>query len=187
MNIKTCFRVGLVAIIGTAAISLSSCKDKKGATPLEDTYACEDEEDLTVMLPDKDVVEVPFTEVGNSLHIEATINNSVKADMVFDTGADVTLIGLEEAQYLYSKGLITDDDILEHTNIGDASGNFSEADIILLKSIQIGDLVCTNVTASVINKRGLTLLFGQTVLKRLPSYTIDNENKVIKFNLKSSE
>jgi len=186
MNIKTYFKVGLIAIIGITAITLSSCKDKKGATPLDKNVYGEDE--LTVELPDnQDVVEIPFTENNGNLYVKAIINNSVNADMVFDTGASDILVGKEEVDYLYSKGIITDEDVLGQVAMQDASNGITPGLYILLKQIQIGDLSVENVKAMVVNKPGLKMLFGQSALQLLPSYTIDNENKVIRFNLKSSE
>lgn len=106
-------------------------------------------------------------------------------DMIFDTGCSGTLISLAEAQYMYSKGLLTEDDILGTSHSQIADGSIVENMVINLDRIVIDEkLSCHNVQATVCLNNEAPLLLGNEVLNRAASYTIDNENKVIKFKLK---
>jgi predicted aspartyl protease len=131
-----------------------------------------------------DIVSVPYREYGGVKTIKVTLNG-MAVDMIFDTGCSGTLISLAEAQYMYSKGLLTDDDILGTSHSQIADGSIVENMVINLDRIVIDEkLSCCNVKATVCLNNDAPLLLGNEVLNRAASYTIDNENKVIKFKLK---
>ncbi len=163
-----------------------SCNDKKEeATQLISPYADDDELALTVELPDDDIVEVPYKEVANLRIINVTLNDRIKKDMIFDTGASYTQITAKEANYLYSEGVLTLDDIEGSEQFGDANGNITVNMVVNLKKIVLADkLAITNVKATVVDNMDAPLLLGQTVLKALPEYTVDNSNDVIRFKIK---
>lgn len=131
-----------------------------------------------------DIISIPYQEYNGVKIIRVTLNG-LAVDMVFDTGCSGTLISLAEAQYLYSKGLLTDDDILGMSNSQIADGSIVENMVINLDRIVIDEkLSCSNVQATVCLNNSAPLLLGNEVLNRAASYTIDNENKVIKFKLR---
>lgn len=173
---------GLVAL-GFSMESCNGCStNKEEATPLLSPY---DEDDFDVELPDADVVDVAYTEQSNLKIVQVLINDRINKDMIFDTGASYTQITLKEAQYLYSEGVLTDDDILGTEKFGDANGNITVNMVVNLHRLILGGkLIISNVKATVVKNGEAPLLLGQTVLKELPQYTVDNENKVIKFKIK---
>ena len=106
-------------------------------------------------------------------------------DMIFDTGCSGTLISIAEANYLYQKGLLNQEDILGVSQSLIADGSIVEnAEINLKEVIIAGKIVCSNVRATVSNSLLAPLLLGNEVLDRAASYTIDNVNKTIIFKLK---
>lgn len=129
-------------------------------------------------------VEVPFVESNGVKLIDVTVNRQFTVKMILDSGCSSTLISIAEAKYLYEKGCFTNDDILGVTQSQIADGSIVENMVINLKELIIGgQIVCTNVTATVSTNTQAPLLLGNEVLNRVPSYSVDNENKVIKFKL----
>lgn len=114
-----------------------------------------------------------------------TVNRQFTVKMILDSGCSSTLISIAEAKYLYEKGCFTQDDILGTTQSQIADGSIVENMVINLRELVIGgQIVCTNVTATVSANTQAPLLLGNEVLNRVPSYSVDNENKLIKFKLK---
>lgn len=175
--------LALVAM-GFSMESCNGCSSSKDeVTPLISPY--DEDDEIGVELPDADVVDVAYTEQSNLKIVQVLINDRINKEMIFDTGASYTQITLKEAQYLYSEGVLTDDDILGAEKFGDANGNITVNMVVNLRRLVLGGkLIISNVKATVVQNGDAPLLLGQTVLKELPQYTVDNENKVIKFKIK---
>lgn len=179
----------LIIVLGLMAMgfSMESCNgcstNKEEVTPLISPY--DEEYEIDVELPDDDVVDVAYTEQSNLKIVQVLINDRINKEMIFDTRASYTQITLKEAQYLYSESVLTDDDILGTEKFGDANGNITVNMVVNLRRLVLGGkLIISNVKATVVQNGKAPLLLGQTVLKELPQYTVDNENKVIKFKIK---
>ena len=130
-------------------------------------------------------VQVPFEERNGVKLIDVTVNGQFTVKMILDSGCSGTLISIAEAKYLYEKGCFTKDDIIGVTQSQIADGSIVENMVINLKELVIGgQIACTNVIATVSGNTLAPLLLGNEVLNRVPSYSVDNENKVIKFRLK---
>ena len=86
---------------------------------------------------------------------------------------------------MYDKGCFTQDDIIGITQSQIADGSIVENMVINLRELVIGGQIsCSNVTATVSANAQAPLLLGNEVLNRAPSYSIDNQNKVIIFKLR---
>lgn len=132
-----------------------------------------------------DEVIVPFVEEGGVKYVDVTVNGQITVKMILDSGCSGTLISIAEAQYLYEKGCFSQDDILGATQSQIADGSIVENMVIRLRELVIGGKIsCPDVTATVSANAQAPLLLGNEVLNRMPSYSVDNQNKVIKFNLK---
>ena len=130
-------------------------------------------------------IKVPFEERNGVKLIDVTVNGQFTVKMILDSGCSGTLISIAEAKYLYEKGCFTKDDIIGVTQSQIADGSIVENMVINLKELVIGgQIACTNVIATVSGNTLAPLLLGNEVLNRVPSYSVDNENKVIKFRLK---
>lgn len=129
-------------------------------------------------------VLVPFIRKGGVNFIDVTINGEFTVPMILDSGCSSTLISIAEARYLYEKGCFSNKDVLGVAQSQIADGSISENIVISLKQLAIGGkIVCYNVKATVSNNSYGPLLLGNEVLDRVPSYSVDNVNNVIRFTL----
>ena len=105
--------------------------------------------------------------------------------MIFDTGCSGALISVAEANYLYQKGKLTQDDILGTAQSQIADGSVVENMVVNLKEVVINDqILCPNVKATVSSNINAPLLLGNEILDRLATIKIDNENETLNFKLK---
>lgn len=129
-------------------------------------------------------IKVPFDERNGVKLIDVTVNGQFTVKMILDSGCSGTLISIAEAKYLYEKGCFTKDDIIGVAQSQIADGSIVENMVINLKELVIGGkIACTNVVATVSGNTQAPLLLGNEVLNRVPSYSVDNENKIIIFRL----
>ena len=129
-------------------------------------------------------IKVPFEERNGVKLIDVTVNGQFTVKMILDSGCSGTLISIAEAKYLYEKGCFTKDDIIGVAQSQIADGSIVENMVINLKELVIGGkIACTNVVATVSGNTQAPLLLGNEILNRVPSYSVDNENKIIIFRL----
>lgn len=160
---------------------LTACSEKKRQPvffgtddDIEDYYAHSGDE-----------ISIPFHEEGGVKYLSVKVNGIARWDMIFDTGCSGTLISLAEANYLYQKGALTDDDFLGKAHSMIADGSVVENAVIKLEEIVIDDKIqCLNVVATVSNNVNAPLLLGNEVWNRLATIKIDNEEKTINLKLK---
>lgn len=183
------------SFIAFAAIALLfGCQEKKKPlsfydsdvpTEVEDTTQTERTPTETKVAYDAgNEVAVPFEEQGGVKLIDVMINGQFTVKMILDSGCSGTLISMAEAKYLYDKGCFTEEDILGTTQSQIADGSIVENMVINLRQLVIGNqIVCNNVTATVSSNTEAPLLLGNEVLNRVPSYSVDNEKKLIIFKL----
>ncbi len=174
---------------------LSSCHEKKNNLSFYDidnlkTDSVNDSSrDVNDTLKDSvlssNIISIPFSEEDGVKLIDVRINATIGLKMIIDSGCSGALISIDEANYLYNKGVLTSDDIKGITQSQIADGSIVENMVVNLREVTIGDkIVCTNVKATVSSNSGAPLLLGNEILNRTASYTVDNENKVINFILK---
>ena len=129
-------------------------------------------------------IVVPFR-YENGVKYVAVKVNGVEFEMIFDTGCSGALISVAEANYLYQKGKLANEDILGTELSQIADGNVVENMVVNLKEVVINNqILCPNVKATVSDNINAPLLLGNEILDRLATITIDNENKTINFKLK---
>ena len=58
-----------------------------------------------------------------------------------------------------------------------ADGSSAKSNVVNLRNLMIGDIKLENVRASISNSINAPLLLGQSALKQLGKYSIDNLNK----------
>lgn len=156
--------------------------------PSDTTMAVYDSVEATTSYDDLSsaggTADVPFVEKNGVKYVDVAVNG-LHFEMIFDTGCSSTSISVAEAEYLYNKGYLTNDDFLGMTQAQIADGSIVEDMVVNLKEVVIGGRVkCTNVTAVVSSNNNAPLLLGNEVLDRVASYAIDNQNKTINFKLK---
>lgn len=135
-------------------------------------------------MSNSDIISVPFKEKGGVKYVNVSVNG-FGFEMIFDTGCSSTLISVAEANYLYQKGYLTQEDIIGITKSQIADGSIVENMVINLKEVIIdGKILCSDVTATVSANNNAPLLLGNEVLNRVAAYAVDNQNKTINFKLK---
>lgn len=173
----------LIALFVIISASFSGCNNHQTVdyswNMIEDEDV--DETELSEIVG-QNYVTVPYTEMyGNTIMLPVKING-VGLDMIFDTGASSTCLTVAEAQYLYDKGLLSEDDILDIQTYQTADGNISVGLRVVLREIVIGETICvSNVEALVVEDQQAPLLLGQSVLRNFREVSVDRENKVVKF------
>lgn len=166
---KTLFHSILVA-----ALMLGSCGGKVPPPPPLEVYAEEASSGTGV--------ELPFEVYGNVRYVKVKVNG-VEMEMIFDTGASGVSLSQTEAIFLVKQGKLTKDDFLGSMNIQTANGEVSEGMVVNLKEVELAEgLVATDVTAIIVGNLDAPLLLGNSALKDIGSFEIDDEAKVIRFN-----
>ena len=134
-----------------------------------------------------ETIDVPFSSQGGVKYVTVRING-MATDMIFDTGCSLTLLSMHEAQQLASRGLLTREDYLGQSKSVIADGTVVEDAIFKLNTLEITGgtepIICHDVTVQISSNMEAPVLLGNGVLDRVASYTIDNDEKVIKFKLK---
>lgn len=167
---KTLFRF----IILAAALMLGSCGGKVPPPPPLEVY---DEEAFSGT-----GVDIPFEVYGNVRYVKVKVNG-VEMEMIFDTGASGVSLSLTEAIFLAKQGKLTEDDFIGSMNMRTANGEVSEGMVVNLKEVELAEgLVATDVTAIIVGNLEAPLLLGNSALKDIGSFEIDDEAKVIRFN-----
>lgn len=169
-----------------AVIILTACQKKKNIPSFYDNGDYIDNEITSdyEQMSDANIVSIPFKEKNGVKYINVSVNG-FGFEMIFDTGCSGTLISVAEANYLYEKGYLTEDDILGRSQSQIADGSIVENTVINLHEVIIdGKIQCTDVSATVSDNSNAPLLLGNEVLNRVAAYAVDNENQTINFKLK---
>ncbi len=175
--------VKFIICISFAAALLSCGSEKKKPVYVDVETTTENMED-TSLAQSGDEIAVPYRTENGVKYVQVKVNG-VGLEMIFDTGCSGALISVAEANYLYQKGKLTQDDILGTTQSQIADGSVVENMVVNLKEVVINDqILCPNVQATVANNMNAPLLLGNEILDRLATIKIDNENETLIFKLK---
>lgn len=116
------------------------------------------------------------------VYLVPIIVNGLNLDFIFDTGASTISISSAEAMVMIRQGKITQEDMVGQAQFMDANGRISAGTIVLLRSVQIGDISLQNIQATVVDNIQAPLLLGQSALAKFGKVTIDYENNILEFN-----
>lgn len=131
-----------------------------------------------------DEIIVPFRNENGVKYVSVKVND-IGFEMIFDTGCSGALISVAEANYLYQKGKLTNDDFIGVAKSQIADGSVVEDMVVNLKEVVINDqILCPNVKATVSSNINAPLLLGNEILDRLATIKIDNINETLNFKLK---
>lgn len=130
------------------------------------------------------VIEVPFKKHGGVRIIQVKINDCAEFPMVFDTGCSGISISILELATLVKHGYVSEDDLIGITQAQIADGTVVNEAVVNLKKLKIGDYECQNVQAIVSRNEEAPLLLGNGALKDVESFSVDDENNVIRFYLR---
>lgn len=126
-------------------------------------------------------IAVPYKEKGGVICLPVSINN-VGLEMIFDTGASTTLITIAEAEYLYNKGTLTDEDLVDFQLYETADGGIAEGVVINIRKLVIGnEIELKDIEAIVVANQSAPLLLGQSVLSKFQKIEVDRARQEVKF------
>ena len=166
------------------ATTLISCGGDKKKPIYVDTENVVEEAGYSSYAQSGDEIVVPFRNENGVKYVQVKVNG-VGFEMVFDTGCSGSLISVAEANYLYQKGKLTQEDIIGTTQSQIADGSVVENMVVNLKEVVISDqILCPNVRATVSNNINAPLLLGNEILDRVATIKIDNEQEALIFKLK---
>lgn len=181
------------AVVLTFVLFLVSCGSKKAepvyvdtdeTQELQETSDPQSAQEEASPAQSGDEVIVPFRNENGTKYVQVKING-VSLEMIFDTGCSTTSISAAEANYLYQKGVLTDEDFLGTEKATIADGSIVDNMVVNLREVVISDkILCPNVTAHVSENTNAPLLLGNEVLDRLATITINNEDNTLLFKLK---
>jgi aspartyl protease family protein len=126
-----------------------------------------------------------FHRMGGVFVLPAVINGSTKSYFIVDSGAANVQIPEEVAEEMKRAGTLTESDFLGQRRFTLADGSGLQQRVFRLKSLQIGDRTMENVLAAVGAARSRALL-GQSFLRRLSWWKIDNVKNAIEFEFTGS-
>lgn len=165
-------------------ITLVSCDSEKKKPIYVDTEIVSEDTEDTSYAQSGDEIVVPFRNANGVKYIQVKVNG-VGFEMIFDTGCSGALISVAEANYLYQKGKLTQEDFVGTTQSQIADGSVVENMVVNLKEVVINDqILCPNVLATVSSNINAPLLLGNEILDRLATIKIDNEQDALIFKLK---
>ena len=104
--------------------------------------------------------------------------NGLRLRFIFDTGASDVSISAAEALFMLKNEYLSLDDIVDSENYTLADGTILENTIINIPEIKIGTKTLTNVRACVVKNINAPLLLGQSAIKQLGPWYIE-EDKLI--------
>lgn len=105
--------------------------------------------------------------------------NGLDMNFIFDTGASDVTISISEALFMIKNGYIDESEILGATLHRIANGDIAEGTQIILRRIEIGEVVLNNVPASIIHTIDAPLLLGQSALEKFGSFSIDYSKDIL--------
>ncbi|MDR0507872.1 MAG: retroviral-like aspartic protease family protein [Dysgonamonadaceae bacterium] len=181
-------KIKLICLILPLCLLLTGCNgcSKQSETSWADggDYYYSDNSEYTEYKPTADdgSIKIAYSEqYGNTITIPVKING-MGLDMIFDTGASSTCITLAEANYMYEKGKLAEDDIIDIQQFQSADGSISVGLRINLQNIVIDNQIyIRDVEALVVENQQAPLLLGQSVMKLFREISVDRENGVVKF------
>ena len=124
--------------------------------------------------------EIDLTHSAGVYVIPVELNEVLKINFIFDSGASEVSISPDVALTLFKTGTIKESDWLPGAYYKFADGTSAKSARFKLHSVKIGNKIIYDVECSISNSLDAPMLLGQSVLKKFGKYTIDyTSNKLI--------
>ncbi len=115
---------------------------------------------------------------GGSLYVPAEVDGALTLRFVVDSGATDLTIPADVARTLERMGKLGRGDYLGQGTSILADGSRVASQVVMIRSLKVGGHEVRNIPATVTDARGVPLL-GQSFLRRLKSWSIDNRRHVL--------
>jgi predicted aspartyl protease len=126
--------------------------------------------------------EISLTFSQGVYKLPVRVNNFITMDFVLDLGASTVLISPDLFAVLIKSGTIKSTDFIGTETYQLADGSTVKSRTFYLRKLMIGNVEISDIKATVSNSINAPLLLGQSALKKLGSYSIDNKKRVLKIN-----
>jgi clan AA aspartic protease (TIGR02281 family) len=113
--------------------------------------------------------------------VPVVLNDVLTAKFIVDSGAADVSITEDMASTLMKSGTMTSADLLGSKTYMLADGTMLEGKIYRMASVRIGGMVMKDVTVRIAAAKS-SLLLGQSFLRRLKSWSLDNARQVMIVN-----
>jgi len=113
--------------------------------------------------------------------VPVVLNDVLTAKFIVDSGAADVSITEDMISTLMKSGTMTGADLLGSKTYMLADGTMHEGKIYRMASLRIGEMVMENVTVRIAAGNS-SLLLGQSFLRRLKSWSMDNARQVMIIN-----
>ena len=107
--------------------------------------------------------------------VPVEINGAITLDFVVDSGASDVSVPADVVSTLIRTGTIKSSDFIGKQTYVLADGSEAPSDILIIRSLKVGNHIVQNVRGSIASPKG-TLLLGQSFLRNFKSWSIDNTN-----------
>jgi clan AA aspartic protease (TIGR02281 family) len=121
---------------------------------------------------------IKLTKKEGIYKIPVKVNGAFTLDFVFDSGASDVLISNDVFSTLMKMDKISKNDILGYESYQIADGSTVKQISIILRKLQIGEIVVNNIKASV-GTSTAPLLLGQSFMQKFKQFTINNQNGIL--------
>ena len=110
--------------------------------------------------------------------VPVTINGTITLGFVIDSGSADVSVPVDVAMTLYRTGTVRDIDFLGSQTYRLADGSTVPSPTFRIRSLKVGNQEVHDVVASISNIKG-SLLLGQSFLQKFPTWSIDNQRRVL--------
>jgi clan AA aspartic protease (TIGR02281 family) len=125
-----------------------------------------------------DGAEIALVSHGNDYTVPVRVNGALTANFVVDSGASVVVLPKGMVEELRKSGAITETDRLGTEKYVTADGKAHKGERLMLRRLEVGGHVVTNVVADVAPEKAEPLL-GQSFFAKFKSWTLDNKRHVL--------
>jgi clan AA aspartic protease (TIGR02281 family) len=119
---------------------------------------------------------VSLETAGGTFLVPVTINGQLTLKFVIDSGASDVSIPEDVVSTLVRTGTVAKSDFLDQQSYEIADGSTVASQRFMIRSLKVGDITLTNVTAMIAPAKAGPLL-GQSFLHRFKSWSLDNKRK----------
>ena len=121
---------------------------------------------------------IPIEALDGAYVVPVLVNGVLPLKFIVDSGSTDVSIPADVALTLRKLGTMSGADLLGSKTYLLADGSKASSEIYRLASLKIGGVIMRNVTVRVTAERS-SLLLGQSFLRRLKSWAVDNARQVL--------
>jgi clan AA aspartic protease (TIGR02281 family) len=115
----------------------------------------------------------------NGVYTTPCIVNGLRLRFIFDTGASNVSISLSEALFMIKNGYLNENDLKGSSYSQIANGDLVSNTTVILRELEIGGIILTDVEAVIIHDLSAPLLLGQSAIQKLGKIQLEGDELLI--------